>query len=204
MANEIRYEQKYKNLKMKFMDAVDLAFRLGFEQGQQQAQMDQMAQQQQQAELAAAQAAQQGPGGQPGEPGQEDSGQPQIPGQEMAQENPMGSELDQHLDELEGLVSKSELTGDDLKKAMSVLSDIKSKRQLRKSHEAIKSISLALHTPAYKVSKQAQHNLTDTAKNSLHVQQRIVDDIFKHWDEEERETSKSISTTLQIEGLLKK
>jgi hypothetical protein len=207
MNREIKFEEKYKNLKSKFMESVDLAFRLGFEQGQQKAAQDQMAQQQQQAEMEAAQQAQM-QGGQPGQPGEEGQDQQAQPGQEgppgagaPPQENPMGSELDQHLNELEGMLGKSELSTDDLKKT---IGQIKQLRELKKSHEAIKGIGLALHTPAFKVSQQATHNLTNTAKQSLHIQQKIVEDVFKSWDEEEKRTVKEIGSTLEVEGLISK
>jgi hypothetical protein len=207
MSKEIRYEEKYRNLKGKFMESVDLAFRLGFEQGQQQAQVDQMAQQQQQAEMQAAQQSQmQGAGGAPGAneqameggtPGNEPVDQPQQP-------NPMGSELDQHLNELEGLMGKSELTPKELKSLQKSLGAIKGLREMKKSHEAIKGIGLALHKPSFKMSQQANHNLTNTAKQTLQLQKKIVDDVFAAWDEEEKHATKEIGNALSVEGLVNK
>ena len=90
------WKLKYQDLKLKFMDAVDVSFRLGMEQGLQQAQMQQA--QQQQADAQAAQQAAMGQ--QPGQPGQE--------GQDMnSPESPDGSELDSHIGQLEGMLNKS-------------------------------------------------------------------------------------------------
>jgi len=193
---ENSYKKKYAELKAKWMESVDLAFRLGLEQGMQQAQLESMQQEQamqaQQQEVAAAQ------GGQPGQPGQN-------PEEQAApQENPMGSELDQHLNELESMLGKSEISPDDLKKAINSVKSLKQTIELKKSAQAIKGIAAVLHKPAFKMGKQATHQLDDNAKRTLTLQEQIVNDVFKSWDTKEQKATNGIQQILEIEGLVKK
>lgn len=200
---EINYKQKYLELKQKYMNAVDTAFRLGYEQGssdaQQQAMQDQMAAQQ-----AAEEAAAQG-GGMPGEEG----GAPAegAPGEEQAPEsaNPGGSELDQHIAQLESMLGKSELTGEDLAELKKSVDSLKQGIEIRKSEKAIKGIAKALKTPkSFQLSKTAAANLTPTAKAAVSMQEKIVTDVMKAWEEEEQLAKGGISGILAKEGLLKK
>ncbi len=211
MSNQINYKQKYQELKMKFMESVDAAFRLGFEQGSVQGQQDaMMAQQQQQAEQEAAMAGQQ-PGqgfGAEGSPaGEEQMNNPNGGGIEDVpdSENPAGTELDQHIAKLESMVSKSETSPEDLKKA---ISDIKSLRiqtvEMKKSYKAISGIAKALHKPAFKIGQQASHNMTSNAKNAVGMQEKIVNDIMKSWEDEEKRAASNIGKILSVEGLVKK
>jgi hypothetical protein len=188
MSNQINYKQKYMELKQKFMESVDTAFALGFEQGQVQAQQDQMMQQQQQA-LEAEQNAQQGFGeghGAEGSPaGEEQQANPN--GGDMPQEpdsqNPAGSELDQHIEKLESMVSKSEVQPAELMSFLQDLrksaADAKQAAELKKSAVAIKGIAKALHKPAFKIGQQASHNMNSNAKAAVTMQHKIVNDIMK-------------------------
>lgn len=198
--NEINYKMKYQELKSKFMSAVDSAFRLGFEQGMKEEQMSQMAQAQQQAM------------NQPGIPGQEDGTEqaevPQGAEQEQVQEisaHPEGSELDQHIAKLESMLGKSEIKEEDLKKAIEDFKNFQAMRkqemELKKSAQAIKGISKALHKPKFKMSVQASHNLKDASKKAVTMQEKIVKDIMKSWAEEEKKASDGIQGILKIEGL---
>jgi hypothetical protein len=214
MSNQINYKQKYQELKMKFMEAVDTAFALGFEQGQVQAQQDQMMQQQQQ-QLEAQQNAQQGGFGEghgaEGSPaGAEQQANPN--GGEMPQEpdsqNPAGSELDQHIEKLESMVSKSEVSPAEL---MGFLNDLRKSQadaqqaaELKKSSLAIKGIAKALHKPAFKIGQQASHNMNSNAKAAVTMQHKIVNDIMKAWDDESNKASKDIKSVLDLSNLTKK
>ncbi|NJO48089.1 MAG: hypothetical protein HC840_00070 [Leptolyngbyaceae cyanobacterium RM2_2_4] len=210
--SQINYKQKYQELKMKFMESVDAAFRLGFEQGAVQGQQDaMMAQQQQQAEQEAAMAGQQ-PGqgfGAEGSPaGAEQMANPNggsVGDMEPDSENPAGSELDQHIAKLESMVSKSETSPEDLKKA---ISDIKTLRtqtvEMKKSYKAISGIAKALHKPAFKIGQQASHNMTSNAKAAVGMQEKIVTDIMKSWEDEEKRAASNIGKILNVEGLAKK
>lgn len=218
---EINWKMKYQELKSKYMEAVDLAFRMGFEQGTQQSQMDSMMQQQQQAQqLQQQQAAGGAPGGQFGNPGDDQQIDDQGPGATMPagpgqgiqpaeSENPDGSELDQHIAKLESMISKSEtLDPKDLAQAISELKQLqKSQREqseLRKSAQAIPAIARNMHKPAFKLSVQANHNLKGAQKESLSMQKRIVDDIMNKWEAEESKAGVDILKQLGIEGLTKK
>ena len=208
MSNQINYKQKYMELKSKFMSSVDEAFRLGFEQGAQQEQQNQMAQQQQQQqELQAAQAAGMNQG-QPGQPG--------VPNEDPSQEAPPqgapdsqgGSELDQHIAQLESMLGKSEISGDDLKKALADLKSLQAKNhlesELKKSAKAIPAIAKALHKPAFKIGVQASHNMNSNAKSAVNMQEKIVTDIMKAWADEEQTASSKIADVISVEGLSKK
>ena len=96
----IDYKKKYMDLRAQMVSSMDLAFRMGYEQGSKEAQMQamqqQMAAQQQMEQQMAAQQGQPGANQQPGQP----------------------EELDQYIAELEDLVNKNELSQDDLKKSL--------------------------------------------------------------------------------------
>lgn len=206
MPGPIDYKQKYQELKLQFMNSIDVAFRLGYEQGSQQAQQ-QAQQQQMQAQQQQMQMQQQAQlqGGQPGQdPNQPQDPNAQQPGQEMApepdSENPSGSELDQHIEKLEGML-KSEINMADLQQ---VVKDLKFAQEMKKSAQAISGISKALHKPSFKMGVQASHNLTTTGKAAVTMQHQIVSDVFKSWENAEKKASKDIISMLDIEGLLKK
>lgn len=201
--SEINWKSKYEALKAKFMESVDTAFRLGHEQGQQEAQMESvMQQQQQEAEQLVAQNA-----GMGGEEGQDPNQDPNAQEAAPDSQNPAGSELDQHINELEGMLGKSESI--DLKEVMNLTNKIKTLRknmkqeqELKKSYKAISGIAAALHKPKFKVSQQANHNLTNSAKKAVSMQETIVNDIMKNWEEESKKTGSNILDHLKAEGLI--
>ena len=191
------WKLKYSDLKLKFHDAVDVAFRLGFEQGAQQAQVQQV-QQQQAAADKAAMAAQQGqdPNAQPGE---------EMPGQEQSD----GSELDQHIGTLEGMLQGSQQGSPEqagLQKSLNGIkafqSSLKQSHELRKSEQAIKAIAKAMK-PSFTLSKAATKNLSESGKKVLNMQEQIVEDLMKAMDEEQAKATQTITKTLDYEQLLK-
>lgn len=202
MNNSINYKQKYQELKMKYMESIDLAFRLGFEQGAQQAQQDHiMQQQQQQAELDQAMVGNKSIQ-------QDDSainGQPDMmaPGQ-----NAQGSELDQHIAKLEQMMGSKESKPEDIQKALTELKSFRQEQllqiEMKKSSQAIPAIAKALHKPAFKIGVNANHNMTTNAKQAVGMQHKIVNDIMKAWEDEEQKATKNINQILNIEGLIKK
>ena len=189
------YKLKYADLKLKFHDAVDVAFRLGFEQGAQQAQV----QQSQQAEAAAQQAAMQ--------PGQDPNAQP---GQDMNNpESPDGSELDQHIGQLENLLADSKpgsMEQAGLQKSLNGIKsfqfNLKQTAELKKSEKAIAAISKAMK-PKFSLGKAATKNMSETAKRALNSQEQIVEDLMKSFAEEEKKAAESITKTLNFEQILK-
>lgn len=220
MAGEINYKAKYNELKAKYMNAVDMAFRLGVEEGMKQSQLDQANQQLQQAQAeqeAAAGGMQPGEEGQdannngaPGAPnggGPDMSGAPSVQPPQPGSENPEGSELDQHIAKLESMVSKSELPMDDLKKSIEDLKsfrvNLKLQSDLKKSAQAIPAIAHALHKPSFKLGVQASHNLDNTAKAAASMHHKVVADVMTKWEQEEQKASKDILSTLRVEGITK-
>jgi hypothetical protein len=205
MAGEINYKQKYLELKQKFKDSVDTSFRLGYEQGQNDAQMQQM--QEAQAQQAAMEQAQAAGQGQPGQPGQEGGAPGEQPPTEGAAQSgqPAGSELDQHITQLESMLGKSELTGEDIQELKKSISALKQGVELKKSDIAIESIvkSLKKSQTIKPMRESAVHNLNPTAKAALTMQEKIVGDIMKTWAAEESKAPSSITAILANEGLKK-
>jgi hypothetical protein len=204
--SEINWKSKYQELKLKFMNSVDTAFRLGFEQGMQEAQKQQIAEAQaaqQQAEEAAAQGGQPDQEGAPGEQPQE--GEEDAGGDSM---HPQGSELDQHISQLESMISKSELKSEDLEGLRKSLDFLKGQKQVvegKMAKKAINGIVKALNKSTnFSLGKQASANLTPTAKAALTMQEKIVTDIMKSWEQEEAKASQGIKSILAGEGLVKK
>lgn len=212
MGAEINYKNKYMELRAKYLNDLDMAFRLGFEQGGQQAQQDQMMQQQQQQQEmeAAMMQQQQGAGGEFGGEGGEGAEQPGQPGQEAAAApgQPGGSELDQHINQLESMLSKPGAKPEEIQKSLQSLKSLRKAQlqeiELKKSTAAIKGIAKALHKPAFKFSTTASHNLKDNAKQAVSMQHKIVSDVMAKMEAEERRATTDISKLLEVEGLTKK
>lgn len=211
MSNQVNYKQKYEELKMKFMESVDSAFRMGFEQGavqgMQDAQMQQQMQAQEQAQMGGDQSGiGQGQGSEGSPAGAEQMANPNGGGIEDVpdSENPAGSELDQHIAKLESMVSKAEASPADLAKAISELQSLRKaesakitfNREMKKSYAAIPGISKALHKPAFKLGVQASHNMNSNAKQAVGMQAKIVEDIMKSWEEEEKSATSDIQKIL--------
>jgi hypothetical protein len=208
MSVEINYKKKYIELRSKYINDLDMAFRLGFEQGGQQAQQQQALDAQAQNQEAEQQQAMAEAGGMNGAAPQEG----QQPGQEGQQPPGAegGSELDQHISKLEGMLGKPEQKPEDkeaIQKSLEAIISLRKAEKLagdmKKSELAIKGIAKALHKPAFKMGAQAQHNLDDNAKKSVTLQHKIVNDIWKSWKEEESKAGKDIHSILNVENLVK-
>ena len=221
MSGEVIWKGKYNELKAKFMESVDAAFRLGFEQGAQQASQD-AAMQQQQQQMEMQNASMGAPGGAPeegpeaGDFSDQQDPQASVPpagGQGIQpmqdSEHPDGSELDQHIAKLESMLHKGEQV--DVTALIKAINEIKGLQKsqkellgLAKSAKAIPAIAKALHKPKFKLGVQANHNLSSTAKSAVTMQHKIVTDIMSKWEKEEKNASKDILSQLSIEGLTKK
>jgi len=191
------WRTKYMDIRAKLKEATDVAWRLGYERGMkdgtQAAQMQAMAQQQQQ------QAAMMGgaPGGDPsmggdpsqdpsmqggdpsmgGAPGGEDQGmEGAAPGaEEMEGADGGGSELDQHINELQGLVSKGEKP--------TVLS-------IRRAVEALAGIR-----------KTQKNNWAKKAEKIIPAQKKVVDNILAKWEKEAKKPSEGLEDIIKQHGL---
>lgn len=108
MSNKTDWKQKYYELRSKYMNAIDVSFRLGVQEGQKNQKINDMQMQLQQMQEAAAM----NMGGEPdmgGEPGLEN--QPGMEDQnieEGAEQELEGDNLDMAMDELEGYVKNEE------------------------------------------------------------------------------------------------
>lgn len=223
MSGVVNWKAKYMELKSKFMESVDVAFRLGFEQGAQQAKQDNVMQQQQQQQdlaMAEAQGMNTGPGGPSGFGGDEQSANPGSegpgatmpagPGKGIEQPdsaNPGGSELDQHIEKLESMLGQPGSNNEMIKSLVGDLKNLQKsisfKNEMRKSAQAIPEIAKALHKPKFKIGVQASHNMNQNAKNAVTMQHKIVEDIMEKWESEEKDAHKDILAQLDVEGLTK-
>lgn len=110
--SKVNWKQKYYELRSKYMNAIDVAFRLGVQEGQKNQKMQDMEMQLQQMQEAAMMG-----GGEPGMEGGEEL-PPEMGGEELPPEEAMaaeggGNELDASIDELEQYVKhedKKDLT----------------------------------------------------------------------------------------------
>lgn len=183
------WKLKYRDLKLKFLDCVDTSFRLGYEAGAQGAQLQQ-AQQDQAAEQAAA--------AQPGMPGQDPNAQPGMPGQD-------GSELDQHIGTLEGMLGQAKPGSPEQAGLQKSLNGIKAfQLTLKKSanDKMISDIGKAMK-PKFTLGKSATKNLSESGKKALNMQEQIVADLMKSMDDEQAKAATAITKTLDFEQLLK-
>ena len=205
----VDYRTKYLDLKTKYHETVDLAWRLGFEQGVQQAQLDQVVQQQAQADQMAMAANGQPQPGQPGEEDQSPEGQPgqgQDNGQPQSQ-NPNGDELDQHIQKLESMLGKTEINPmelGDLKKTLNDIRSLQVQISLTKSLDSIKNTKFGKLQKSQPLSPRLQANLPEPAKKALSMQENIVKDVFAKWAKDESQAASSISSILNVDGIVKK
>jgi hypothetical protein len=159
------YKHKYDQLKNTFLSSVQTSYKLGFEAGLNQAQL-QNAQQQAsdaQAQLQALQNPQQVDANgqpiqnQPGQPASEQSGQisgqngpvsgqPSQMGQQPAMDEGQGTELDTHINELEGLISKGQKPSlPELRQKLEQIQDLrKSQRQSKPQAKKVESTQAKL------------------------------------------------------------
>lgn len=203
----IDYKAKYMDLRARFIEALDLSFRQGYEQGQKDAQIESSMQQ---AQMAMQQAQQMS--GQQQDPNQE---QPQDPAQAgaapemMAQQGQnSGTELDSLIGELEGLVNKSEISKEDLKKSISAIKESAMFMGLNKAiskNSPFKSRLKPVAIPMNKgMSGSYSHNLSSEDKKAVAMQQAIIDNVFKKWENESADTGTKITQTISTEALTKK
>jgi len=195
----VDYRRKYMELRAKFLSSLDMAFRMGYEEGGKDAQIDQaMAAMQPQIDPETGQPIQGAPG-QPGQPGQQGP-------------EPMPEEMDQHIAELEQAVQKAERAGGDLSKSefdlasiKKALGGIKAYKEHASLAKSLKSIrQLGALTRSRQLGLSAQRNLDHHSKIAVSMQNKIVTDVMKKWEEQESKTTKEIANTLGVEGLLDK
>jgi len=212
--SQLNYKSKYFELRSKYINDLDTAFRLGVEEGMKSAQQQQAMDAQAQAQEAQMAQAQALAGGQPGEqPGGEQPGGNDQPGMESQSEEGQPqpgmegqpSELDQHIGKLEGMLGQN--TDPEIQKSLNEIKNLRKAEkfaiEMKKSEKAIAGIAKALHKPGFKLNALAQHNLSDTAKKSVSMQHKIVNDIMEKWQKEESNASKDITNILNIENLIK-
>jgi hypothetical protein len=182
----IDYKKKYMDLRARFVEALDVAFRTGYEQGSVEAQQQAMAQQQQIAQQQAMSGQQ----------------QPQEDAQDQQRVQAMPNEVNQAVAELDGLVNKSELTVDDLKKS---IQNIKNELMFKSLSNVTKSLNQQkvqiLPPPGHSIGYR---NLPESHKQAVSMQGKLVDDIFKKWEQESQESTRDLANVLGVENILAK
>ena len=190
MKKGVDYKVKYEQLRSKYIQSMDEAFRLGYQQGMERGQVDAAQQQAQQAQEQAQQMQSQlgQAQGQPGQdqgalpPGvgeQPQDGQPQELGPDQVEGAQAATELDAKIDELEqAMIGKSEGAELDLLKSLR-----KSAATLRKSFDA----------STIKLGTLASANLSAGDKQTLSRQQQIIDSCLQKWEDESRQATSSIA-----------
>jgi hypothetical protein len=201
----IDYKKKYMDLRARFVEALDIAFRTGYEQGYNESQIQSMAQQaQMQAQQTAMMQGQMGAAG-TGDYGMEQSSEgemsaPETSGQPVGPETG-GDEMDAAIAELEQLVNKSEPSIEDMKKSLEV---IKNNRMFQKLQKATKEAGKKMGQPPKPLSLSYKVNLPEDAKQAVSMQSKIVDDILKKWEQEAQNSARDITSILGTEALTKK
>ena len=175
------YKKKYLDIRNKLIEAVDVAFRDGYEQGmkegeqaaQQQAQEEQMMQEQAMMEQEAAmngQAPEEMTGVPPEAPiGEEEGGMPMDMGEEE------GSELDSHISELEGMVSKGEKPKiADLRKAVAGMVDLR---------------------------KNQKNTFAKKTEKVISGQKSLVDNLLKKWETDAKDVTEDLEEVIKEHGI---
>lgn len=169
----VNYKAKYMDLRARFIKALDLSFRQGFDAGYNKAQMENLQQQQQ----AAAQA---GPQGAP----QGAQAQPEQPSQDMgASPDQGGTELERAIAELEEAISKSE---GDLKESLI---------------HSLEHLKMAKNERPY--SAAFANNLSHSDKAAVTQQEITLKNFFDKLEQEEKSTSRDIANIITEESLKK-
>lgn len=208
------YKMKYMELRSRFVSSLDVAFRLGYQKGQQDGQVQQLQQQQQMQQQQMAQMQQQMQPGMDQQSPQMDQGSAmgmdqgasdfQAQAGDMQQEQGV-SEIEQGIQELEELLNKGEVDAASVKSVLNLLNG--SLHKIMQSSTFKKSEHIKRMNEGKEIFKQSaiSHNKAIQAKSeeSQIIQKRIVGNILKKWEAEEREASNDILKTLKVEGKIK-
>jgi hypothetical protein len=180
---DIDYKAKYYALRDKLIRVMDFSYREGYEAGAKEAQMNSlMQQQQQQAAMAQQQAQMMG--------GEQEQEMPQEAGQEATPEAGPSEDMDEYIQELESLVSKGEISSDDLKKSLEKI----------KAH----SVKLKRPKPLRKLSAQVSKNMPQSGKEALTKQHMIVENVLKKWEEESQQAISDMGRLIGVDTIVKK
>lgn len=207
------YKMKYKELRSRFVSSLDVSFRLGYQKGQQDGQMQQMQQQQEQQQAQMQQMQQQmqqsmmnqqAPQSDQPPMGME-QGASDFEAQSGDEQQQSVSELEQGIQELEELLNKNEVDALSVKSMLNLLNG--SLNKLKQSGSLKKSEHLKRMNDSKEIFKQSaiSHNKSIQAKTeeSHTIQKKIVSDILKKWENEEREAANDILKTIRVEGKVK-
>lgn len=174
------YKKKYVELRSKYLSAIDVSFRKGYEKGFQESQVQsQMQQAQAQQEQMAAMAQQQAQMPPQGQEGQEMSPEEQMAmeqqGQPMEEQQEQPTELDQQIEQLQGLLQKGE----------------------KPSYVALRDVTLKIaELRKAEATKRALPKLEPEQKQEIALQTKIVKDLTKKWKEESTQVAHDIANLL--------
>lgn len=177
MAGKVDWKQKYFELRSKYLNAIDVGFRLGIEEGKRTAEMENMQMQLQQAQQQAAAAAAAG-GGAPMGGGEMPPEEAMAGGGEMSPEEEaamMGEEIVSPLPEEGGEEGEAEGGGDELDASIDELESYVAKKE--------KDIDFSKLMKSFHKSQAKTNN-----KEKSDDKHKKINSILKKWDDEDAES----------------
>ena len=177
----VDYKQKFLDLKAKFMSSVDTSYRMGYEQGQKDAQLQNLQQQQQMMAMQRQAQMQSQQQGSPEMTPEEQADQFMQSQQQEEMDNGV-SELESGIEELRDLLGKNEVDKETashqleaLNKSLTKILEIREQQQLKKNMDSIKKIGSAVKKVG-SMSLSFTKNAADHQKKALSMQKTIIDD----------------------------
>jgi hypothetical protein len=166
MKKGVDYKEKYMQLRARYLQAIDVAFRSGYQQGMEKAQIQAAAQQLQQSQQQAAQA----------------QAQPQQVDEQPSQgvSESQASELDAYIDALEAELQKSESEN-----------GLGALRGLRELVSGLKKSKIDIS--ALRLNETAAKNMSAEDKSASSRQQKLVESFLDKWEKEARKTAGSVA-----------
>lgn len=196
---KVDYKVKYKELRNQWIQSLETVYRDGYAQGYQAAQTDAAAQQaNQMAQMMGG--PQEPPPGTEGAAAEEMSPMDQI-GQEadQMQETQGVTELEAGMQELEELLNKSE--GMDKMAVSALLNTLNGSlhkvMQAKESQTLRKSLNDIKKKTSPKLSSSFKANASPVQKQAVNTQQKIIGNIMKKWEKEEKEAASDILAALK-------
>ena len=193
MGSKVDYKNKYIQLRSKYLNAIDVAFRLGVQEGARQGELQNMQQQlqQQQQQAQMQQQMQQAPGAaQMGQEMPQDGSQGEAAPQEMG-----GNPEDQGAAQMPGQDGgAAPIPGQD-QQAGAPADDLDLSMQELESY--LKSEKPDLNNLMKSFHKVKETKKVNDEKRVIAKNRQIVDGILKSWDEKEKEASKKLANIIK-------
>lgn len=189
MKELIDWKKKYLELRRRFVSALDVAFRQGYEQGSIDMQLENFQQQMAQVHAPTQETSE--------EDDNQSTNNSNVTSQMQPQE-PNDQELDQYISQLEEIINKNEVLNknEDLKKSIEKIKNFSMNRHFTKSLRKISFLPK-------KIPARAAANLGSEGTKSVTLQEKIVNDILAKWEKESLNAENEIMRAVGTEPLLK-